>query len=188
VLWAALVLTGAACTKEAPKPSERRHLDPELGYSFIVRDGWVLDASAGETYRKFLANAAALDAGLSELSQRQRELASVLKRSDKGRIVGRLSVFAAQATVAQMLENYLATLGPGEPGGATLEEKQQGYVVGGQPYDLARLTVELGKRKLLQEVYVTQVKDQAVMFTLTADDASTLAELKAMMWSTTWSR
>jgi hypothetical protein len=185
VLWAALVLSGAACTRDA-KPAERRHVDTELGYSFIVRDGWTVDEQAAQSYRQFLARATALDAGLSNLSQRQRELASVLKRGDKNRIVGRLSVFAAKASTADMLNNYLATLGPGQPGGATVEEQQQGFKIGETPYDLARLTIELGPRKLQQEVYVTQVKDEAVMFTLTADDASTLAELKAMMWSTQW--
>jgi hypothetical protein len=180
----ASLAVGAACTKEPPRPTEKRHTEPSLGFSFVVPEGWAVDPNATETYRAFLANAAAADAGLTEISQRQREVASVGRRDAQGRILGRLSIFAAQASPKELIDNYLFTLG----GDVTIDERKDEHEIQGKRYELARLTVSLGPRKLTQEVFATTAKGEGVLFTLTAADPGALADLKAMMWSTKWEK
>jgi hypothetical protein len=183
VVLASLAL-GTACTKEPPRPAEKRHSEPSLGFSFVVPEGWAVDANAAETYRAFLANAAAADAGLTEISQRQREVTSVGRRDAQGRIIGRLSIFAAQASPKDLIDNYLFTLG----GGVKVDERKDAHEIQGKSYELARLTVNLGPRTLTQEVFATTAKGEGVIFTLTAADPRALEELKAMMWSTKWEK
>ena len=172
----------------APR-TERRHVDRELGFSFPVPDGWDVDTQAGEAYRAFLARAAAKDAGaMLELQQKQREVVSLFKKDNTGRTLGRLSVFAAKSTPAEFLGGYLVTLQQGVEARpiVTVHEQKQGHEIRGRRYDLVRLTVDLKGNKVEQELFATAVGEEAVLFSLTAQGAQQLAELKAVMWATTW--
>ena len=67
-----------------------------------------------------------------------------------------------------------------------MKEQKSGHQIAGRWYELARLTVKVSGNTVLQELYVTEAGEQAVMFALTAKDEPTLAQLKGMMDSVRW--
>lgn len=183
---AGLVAAGAGCQRPAA-PEPPRHLDPEFGFSLALSPGWSVDARAAEAYRAYLARAAAEDGGLPPAPQlRQRQLVSVFKRDEKGRIAGRLSVFAARASAESFITGYLSALTPPGEQSVQVLERKQGHPLGGRSYDLARLAVDLEGKKLEQKLYSTQAGEQAVLFSLAAQDGQTMGELEAMMGTVQW--
>lgn len=178
---------GAGCKERPAAPAPPRHVDPEFGFSFVVNPGWSIDARAAAAYHAYLARAAATDGGLPPAPQlNQRQLVSALKRDANGRVKGRLSVFAARASAADFITGYLGALTPPGEKSVQVHDRAEGRQVGGRSYEVARLTVDLGGTTLEQRLFSTQSGEEAVLFSLAAQDAPELAELEAMMGSVQW--